>query len=143
MEKIVYLLWRHPTASEAAFGATLERGVGPKLVAAGARAVSVSFAHSNADLGGSVPIRETGSEFHGLVSFWLPCVDDRTQYEAILRDVSSKLAGYLVTESIPRDFDRRTWGDGVRSPGYKMITVFEKPERLTRDEFIERWHGSH
>jgi hypothetical protein len=143
MEKLVYLLWRDPAVGEAAFAERLERVVGPKLCDAGARSVATSFAHANADLGGSVPIRETGTEFHGLVSFWLPCVDDRPAYEAILRDAAPRLAGYLVTESVPRDFDRRTWPNGVRSPGYKMITVFEQPARLTRDEFIARWHGSH
>jgi hypothetical protein len=143
MEKLVYLLWRDPTLSENAFAERLERSVGQKLAAAGARAVAVSWAHASADLGGSVPIRETGSEFHGLASFWLPCVDDAPAYEPILRDAAVRLAGYLVTESVPRDFDARTWPDGTRSPGKKLITVFEQPARLTRDEFIARWHGSH
>ncbi|HTO52600.1 MAG TPA: EthD domain-containing protein [Myxococcota bacterium] len=143
MEKLVYLLWRDPTLSENAFAERLECSVGPKLAAAGARSVAVSWAHAHADLGGSVPIRETGSEFHGLVSFWLPCVDDAPAYEAILRDAAGRIAGYLVTESVPRDFDARTWPNGTRSPGKKLITVFEQPARLTRDEFIARWHGSH
>jgi EthD domain-containing protein len=143
MEKLVYLLWRGAAEPEASFAERLERAVGPKLADAGARSVAVSWAHAAADLGGSVPIRETGSEFHGLVSFWLPCVDDRGPCESILRDASSRLAGYLVTESVPRDFDQRSWRNGVRSPGAKLITVFEQPARLTRDEFIARWHGSH
>src|SRR5262249_28251466 len=109
MEKLVYLLWRDPAVGEAAFAERLERIVGPRLCDAGARSVATSSAPANADLGGSVPIRETGTEFHGLVSFWLPCVDDRLAYEAILRDAAPRLAGYLVTESVPRDFDRRTW----------------------------------
>jgi hypothetical protein len=143
MEKLVYLLWRESSEETDAFARRLVSAVGPKLCASGARQVAVNAAHREADLARTVPIRDSGPQFAGLVSFWLGCVDDAPAYEAILRDGAARAAGYLVTESVPRDFDQRTWPDGVRSPGVKMISVFEQPARLTRAEFIARWHGSH
>ena len=143
MEKLVYLLWRDSAESADAFARRLVGSAGPKLVASGARSVSVNVADAQADLGSTVPIRDSGPEFAGVVSFWLGCVDDRPAYEPVLRDSAARIAGYLVTESVPRDFDRRTWPDGARSPGVKLISVFEQPARLSRDEFIARWHGSH
>jgi len=143
MEKLVYLLWREPGEDADALARRLVGAAGPKLVASGARSVAVNGAVPQADLGRSVPIRESGAEFAGLVSFWLPCVDERGAFEAILRDAAPRFDGYLVTESVPRDFDARTWPNGVRSPGAKMVSVFEQPARLLREEFIARWHGSH
>jgi len=35
---------------------------------------------------------------------------------AVLGGVADKVAGYLVTESVPLAYDRRTWPDGERSP---------------------------
>jgi EthD domain len=143
MEKLVYLLWREPSEDADAFARRLVAAVGPKLIASGARQVAVNAADREADLGRTVPIRDPGPQFAGLVSFWLPCVDDAPAFETILRDGAARCAGYLVTESVPRDFDQRAWPDGARSPGVKMISVFEQPARLTRAEFIARWHGSH
>lgn len=143
MEKLVYLMWREPAESAEDFARRLVESTGPKLVASGARQVAVNAADRAADLGRSVPIRDSGPPFAGLVSFWLGCVDDAPAYEPIVRDGAARAAGYLVTESVPRDFDRRSWPDGVRSPGVKLISVFEQPARLTRAEFIARWHGSH
>src|SRR5262249_24400409 len=143
MEKLVYLLWREPSESAEDFARRLVEGVGAKLCASGARRVAVNAADREADLGRTVPIRGSGPQFAGLVSFWLGCVDDAPGYEAIVRDGAARAAGYLVTESVPRDFDRRSWPNGARSPGVKMISVFEQPARLTRAEFIARWHGSH
>ena len=143
MEKLVYLLWREASESAAVFGRRLVESAGPKLVQSGALRVAVNSDDTEVDLSWSVPVRDEAPAFAGLCSFWLPCVDDRPAFESVLRDACAKSAGYLVTESVPRDFDRRTWRDGTRTPGIKLVSVFEQPSRLTRDEFIARWHGSH
>ena len=143
MEKLVYLLWRDPSEDADAFARRLVEGVGPKLCASGARQVAVNAADREADLARTVPIRDSAPQFAGSSRSGSPAWTTRAAYEAILRDGAPRSAGYLVTESVPRDFDRRDWPDGVRSPGVKMISVFEQPARLTRAEFIARWHGSH
>jgi hypothetical protein len=143
MEKLVYLLWRDPSEDAQSFARRLYASAGPKLVSSGALRVAVNAADPDVDLAWSVPVRDEAPAFAGLASFWLPCVDDAPAFEPLLRDVAPRSAGYLVTESVPRDFDRRTWPDGTHSPGVKLVSVFEQPARLTREEFIQRWHGSH
>jgi len=143
MEKLVYLLWRDAAEERASFARRLVGVVGPKLVANGALRVAVNAADAEADLGRTVPIRDSGPEFAGVVTFWLGSVDDRGAHEQLLADAAARSAGYLVTESVPREWDRRTWPDGARSPGVKLVSVFEQPARLGREEFIARWHGSH
>jgi hypothetical protein len=143
MEKLVYLLWRDAREERGAFAQRLVGVVGPKLAANGALHVAVNAADADADLGKTVPIRDSRPEFAGVVTFWLGSVDDRGAHARLLADAAARSAGYLVTESVPRDWDRRTWPNGVRSPGVKLVSVFEQPARLGREEFIARWHGSH
>ncbi len=143
MEKLVYLLWRDGGEDAASFGKRLLGEAGPELLARGAREVVLHVADADADLGRTVPVRDERDLFAGTASFWLPCVDDAPRFEEALARAGSRRAGYLVTESVPRDFDRRDWACGVRSPGLVMISVFPQPERLSRAEFIARWHGSH
>jgi hypothetical protein len=143
MEKLVYLLWRDAAEPGEAFARRVRGELGPKLLASGARSVAVNVADAQADLAKSVPIRDATRDFAAAASFWLPCVDESPKYDALFAEATARAAGYLVTESVPRDFDRRDWPDGARSPGVKLLSVFEQPARLTRDEFIARWHGSH
>lgn len=143
MEKLVYLLWRDAGEAPGAFAERLVDEAGPALVARGAHDVVLHVPASDTDLGRTVPIRDDRDAFAGSASFWLPCVDDAPRYEEALARAAMRRAGYLVTESVPRDFDRRDWAEGARSPGLVMISVFPQPERLSRAEFIARWHGSH
>ena len=143
MEKLVYLLWRDAEEDAGSFAKRIVESAGPALVRLGARSVALHVADGPADLARSVPVRDEHDPFAGTASFWLPSVDARAEFESALRETSARIAGYLVTESVPRDFDRRDWPDGARCPGAVMISVFPQPARLSREAFIARWHGSH
>ncbi len=53
--------------------------------------------------------------------------------EEALRSITSRLTGYLVTESVPLACPDRDWPDGERSPGLTHFTAFPKPwERRRR-----------
>jgi hypothetical protein len=144
VEKLVYLLWRDAADDAGAFAKRLLEDAGPALVARGARELVLHVADADADLGASVPVRDERDLFAATASFWLPCVDDAPRLEPALSRAGSRRAGYLVTESVPRDFaSPRDWRLGARSPGLVMISAFPQPARLARAEFIARWHGSH
>ena len=116
---------------------------GPRLVDAGARRTSFTVADLDDPLAEGV----TQLNAHGLldakVALWVDSIDGRKDIEAILEPLAARSAGYLVTESIPRDYAQRDWKDGERSPGVALVTSFPKPDRLDDDFFFERWHGSH
>ncbi|MEX2205517.1 MAG: hypothetical protein WEF50_04740 [Myxococcota bacterium] len=143
MEKLVYLLWRFAGEDAGTFAKRVVESAGPALVRLGARGVALHVADGEADLGASVPVRDERDPFAGQASFWLASVDDRARCETVLREACARVAGYLVTESVPRDFEPRDWPDGARSPGAVMISAFPQPARLTREVFLARWHGSH
>jgi hypothetical protein len=143
MEKLEYVLWKGTETPVEAFRTALLEKAAPRILRNGARGLTVNVADVDAQLGGTVPVRDATGSVAGTVGVWLPCVDEREAVERALREASARIAGYLVTESVPRDYDERTWRDGERTPGVKLVTLFEKPERLSHEEFIERWHGSH
>ena len=143
MEKLIYLLWRDASEGADPFAKRIVASAGPALIRLGARGVALHVADGRADLGRTVPVRDERDPIAGTASFWLASVDDRPPFETCLRQACARIAGYLVTESVPRDFDRRDWPDGARCPGQVMISVFPQPARLSREAFIARWHDSH
>lgn len=143
MEKLVYLLWRDPADDAQSFAKRMLESAAPALARRGARGIALHLAGDPTDLGRTVPVRAERDLVAGTASFWLPSVDSRAGFEASLGEPCARIAGYLVTESVPRDFDRRDWPDGARSPGLVMLSIFPQPARLARDEFIARWHGGH
>ena len=69
------------------------------------------------------------------VSIWVDMHDTREQNtSSILAAAGIRRAGYLVTESLYRDYGgnehaARDWPDGERSPGIVALTIFDKPPR--------------
>lgn len=56
---------------------------------------------------------------------------------------AARTTPYLLTESVPLEWSRRDWVDGVRSPGVSLVTAFPKLEDIDHEAFWARWHGSH
>jgi hypothetical protein len=81
------------------------------------------------------------------VSIWVDAHDYREPYEAILSEVGIRRAGYLVTESLYRDYGDnahaapRNWPVGQRSPGITTLTVFDKPAGVSDETFYGHWYG--
>jgi hypothetical protein len=134
MEKIVYALWG---AHEG-----LVDKAGPELLALEPNGLTVNVVDPDVDLSAVVPAHD-GDRVGATVGFWLGSLDDRGPYEEILSGAADRIAGYLVTESVPLAYARRTWPDGERSPGVKQITMFDKRADIDDTQFFARWHGSH
>ena len=67
--------------------------------------------------------------------------------EDAARRAGIRRAGYLVTESMYRDYGDnehappRDWPDGERSPGIVTLTVFDKPAGIDDETFYGHWYG--
>ena len=57
-------------------------------------------------------------------------------------DGDDGIAGYLVTESLILD-DRARRPVGERSHGFSLIGFLQRPPRLSEDEWLRIWLGSH
>ncbi len=143
MEKLVYVVWKPATASDAEFASTLLDAVAPKLEALGARGLTLHL--SDADVQGVLRARITRLELpvSGIVSFWLDAADERAPFERALAEATSRLAGYLVVESVPLRNTTRRAPLRSRTPGIVMVAMIQRPERIPWEAWIAHWHGHH
>jgi hypothetical protein len=147
VEKLVYLLWARPGETGDALRKRLLGEAAPRLLDLGARRLTLNVADSEAEVRLPVPLPAGETPVAAEVSLFLDCYDRRGPFEAVLAAFCERHAGYLVSESLYRDYGGnrfsklRDWPDGARSPGLLMLTLLERPERLSRDAWISHWHG--
>ena len=144
MEKLVYLLWKREVEDIGRFRDALLEQRAPRLLEQGALALTINVSDLLDTVGRKSPlVIGEGRSLSACLSLWLDCLDTRGSIEAELRTIAPRLAGYLVTESVPMRCPDRDWPDGTRSPGVTLWTAFPKPERVTDEQFYAHWHGSH
>ena len=137
MEKVVYVV--RGTSPDGELVAT----VGPALAAAGARHVVVHVVDPAGDAAyrGPGPWIDEVGPFVGTVQFWIDCIDDLAPFDAVVRDARTAHA-YLVTESVPiRSKDTPVPGQPM--PGFTLLTVLDKPDRLDEEAFLHHWTTEH
>ena len=146
MEKLIYLFGETEAGSVPRGQSALRErlfAAAPALVASGASGLTVSVADvEDPDLDAVNQFNSMGL-LDGQISFWVDHVDRRQEIESILRGLASRMAGYLVTESILREYPARDWPAGAPSPGIAIFTTFPRPVSLDPETFYARWHGSH
>lgn len=146
MEKLIYLLGDTEAGGAPQGRADLREKIFeavPALEAAGARDLTVSVADvDDPDCEGIAQMNAHGL-IDGAISLWVDQLDGRGPLEKIVGDLAARHAGYLVTESILREYPERTWPRGEASPGVAIVTTFPKPDALDFETFYARWHGSH
>lgn len=142
MEKLVYLLRRPGSRSPEDFRDELLQRTATRLLEDGARALSVNVADIDA-LPEGIHMSDPHARLGACVSIWLDSLDARAPVEAHLAEASADPAGYLVTESLPRDYSRRDWPDGARSPGVTLVAAFPKARDIDAATFFFEWQERH
>jgi len=146
MDKLIYILWDSEGQRKTERQQILLKEVAPKLLEAGTRKLTLYIVDQDSDVKSSAPFHP-GERMCAEVALWLDNVDQRTTSEDILRAAGFRFAGYLVDETIYTEYGGnrhsgpRNWPDGQRSPGIVAVTLMERPKRLSREEWIRRWHG--
>ena len=74
---------------------------------------------------------------------WLDTVMDaaRQPVDGVLTRVAARLAGYLVTESVPLPNTTRGAPLGTRTDGFANIAFLRRPERLSVAEWLDGWQN--
>jgi hypothetical protein len=141
--KTVYLLWRPGDRDRTA--PDLVETCAPAILEAGAEKLVVYAEDRESDVPSPAPKLHRGSPICGAVHVWQDDVPRAA--EEVLETSGFTIAGYEVEESVYRDYGDnehagpRDWPDGTRSPGLVAVTLLERPRRLSREEWIRRWHG--
>lgn len=147
MEKLVYLIWDRPSRDGTELREHWLGSVVPQLLDLGARNLQIDLDDDGAAFDPMVPVPGDELPVRACVSFWVDAHDDRAPYEDLLLAQGVRRAGYLVTESLYRDYgdndhaDPRAWPAGQRSPGVTTLTVFDKPPGADDDTFYGHWYG--
>jgi hypothetical protein len=147
VEKLVYLIWDRPSGDAEEIRQQFVDDLGPRIIALGARGVEVHVDDADAQVPTMVEVPGDELPVRACVSVWVDAHDFRAPIEAALADAGIRRAGYLVTESLYRDYGDnehappRDWPDGLRSPGIVMLTVFDKPAGIDDETFYGHWYG--
>jgi hypothetical protein len=144
MEKLVYVLWRPAGDSIAAFADHLLSKMAPQVLALGVHGLQVNVA-DDAVAAAMVRLVELDPQMEAVVSVWVESVMDsiRRPIESALADASSKIAGYLVTESTPLRNTTRVAPTSERTDGFSNLAFLRRPARLTREQWLDAWQNGH
>ena len=146
MEKLIYLARLGPHADRDEVAATMLGPVAEALLALRPIGLSMDLRDAGSDIPAPIPTPEGETPLHAVVSLWLDAVDYRDPLEAVLGEVTERLDGYEVVESLYRDYGGnqwsapRSWPDGERSPGVLTVALLQQHPDQTFDEWMTRWH---
>ena len=143
MEKVCYVLWKAEARTAADFAAALLGPVVERIARISRGPLSLLVADAAAEAVAKARIQRTTPPVAGMLSLWLDSVDARGAVEDALAPATARHAGFLVTESVPVENRTHRAPLGQRTPGITMLSLLEKPERLSQDEWIRIWHEHH
>jgi hypothetical protein len=148
LHKIVYILWPIKGQEKGKTRDILLGDLSTRIIGSGADRLTIDIDDPESHMRSPAPKLYPGEPICALVNIWVEELNKRKNIEDMLRYSGFRLAGYLVEESIYTEYGGnrhagpRNWADGRRSPGITMVTLMERPKRLSRDEWIKRWHGT-
>jgi hypothetical protein len=140
MEKILYPVWKDSALEADAFRDQLLQRLAPSLLELGVRGLRISVVDS--DVAAADGLRQENSRpvMDAMISVWLDSAVYRQPVEAAIASQVSRMAGYLVTESAPLVAAET---QGQRTPGMAQVVFLQRPRRLSEQQWLEIWHGSH
>lgn len=143
MEKMIYIVWKHETEQPTDFRKKLLTEVSQKLMGLGIQ--KLGFSVVDEDVAPAEPLRIIASRppADGIISLWVETANNRTGIEGVIENAVVRMAGYLVTESVPIVNREHGVPDGERVPGMNSVVFLQKPPRLSYEAWLEIWLGSH
>lgn len=138
MEKVAILRWRADD---------VEPDTDALLTAADRICRAGHWATAYVEHTGDAAAFRYGEDVDGLVlsSALTVWVDQHEQVAELVDHLpaTARTTPYLLTESVPLEWQSRDWVDGLRSPGVALLTAFPKIDEIDHETFYTRWHGSH
>jgi hypothetical protein len=143
VEKILYPVWKNEIESANDFNRKLLGDVSEQLIKLGVRKLRINVVDEA--VAPAEPLRIIASKppIDGLVCIWVDTAINRQPLEEVIQSAAARMTGYLVTESEPLVDARTAVGDGERVPGMNSVVFLTKPPRLSYEDWLTIWHGSH
>jgi hypothetical protein len=146
VEKLMYLVWLPQSLQPDETEQVLLHELAPQLLALSPKGLTIDADDIGAQVPPPLPLPDDEMAVRAVVSIWLDAYDRRGPYEELLNAHCSKLAGYLVTESMYTDYGGnrwsgpRDWPDGQRSPGILTVTLMQQKRGTSYEEWMHFWH---
>jgi hypothetical protein len=143
MEKIACVLWKPAGVPDDVFGKGL-RGAAPELARLGAANLHLNVVDDHVAAGTGARVGRMDPPKAAFATFWLDEADAvRGQLLAALSAHTSRVAAYLVVESIPLRNTTQLVRPGERTPGFNLVTGITPKDGITYEQFIRHWHNEH
>jgi hypothetical protein len=143
MEKIACVLWKPAGVPDDVFGKGL-RGAAPELARLGAANLHLNAVDEHVAAGTGARVGRMDPPKAAFATFWLDEADAvRGQLLAALSAHTSRVAAYLVVESIPLRNTTQLVRPGERTPGFNLVTGITPKDGITYEQFIRHWHNEH
>ena len=146
MEKITYLLWRHPSVPAADWSHDLRHGATEAMLDGGARGVQVNVA-DEAVAAATLRFRQLDPQMEAVIGVWVDsarAAARRPVDDALARlPGTDRLEAYLVTESVPLRNTAHPVPPGQRTPGFANLAFLRRPEDLHPEAWAAAWLDDH
>lgn len=145
LEKLVYCLWRDPQTPVPAFSQRLRSGTAETLLKLGARGLQINVADEAVAPAAGLRQINLRPQMEGLLYLWLDTAVKafRKPFDEAIAAATSRMAGYLVSESMPIRNTLHPPRPGERTEGWSQLAFFTRPDRLTQDAWLDIWQNSH
>lgn len=143
MEKVIYALWAPKGEDLEQFYTRLREEVAPQLLKAGARGLQLNVRDKTI-----APARGNDREANrplmdAVAHVWVDSAVNelRQPFDDILNAATLRIAGYLVSESLPMPNTEYPPVMGQRTKGIAQVVFMKRPPRLTPEAWMDLWHG--
>ncbi len=142
MEKLIYPMWTDDEGS-ALRERLLETLVQPLLGLPGVRGVRLCVADDAVAPAAEKRLARQAPLPGAVLSLWLDDAGARQAHEALVDDACQRWACLLVTEAEPIVNRSQAPDTAGRLPGFCQVVFLQTPPRLSREEWLDIWQGSH
>jgi hypothetical protein len=143
VEKIIFLIWKDAETPAKEYKDAFLAGPAKELLALNPLKLSLSVADEHVEYALETRFAPSDNPMVGMVSVWLDTHLDRGPFEEIVKANSLKYSAHQILESMPIVNTEHVVPLGERSFGTNTVGFLKKPERLSYEEWITIWQGSH
>jgi hypothetical protein len=143
VEKVIYALWRHPTDTLEAFNQKLLTETSQSLLKLGVRGLQINVRDQAIEGSAAMNRSMTRPAIDVVLQVWVDSAVNelRQPVDEILEQAAARVAGYLVTESMPMVNTEFPTKPGERTVGLAQVVFMKRPPRLTPEAWMALWHG--
>ena len=149
MRKIIFPLWKHASQACDDFRDTLIESLPAKMTQCPCvKKLRITVVDS--DVASAAPKRLEGCQPlpDAVISIYLDdgaskSSDDLELFELALQACTHRYTGYGVSESQPLKNVAHMAASGQRAYGFCQVVFLQRPERLTKAQWLELWQGQH